>query len=105
MFGLIWGMAVAGITFKLFFTGRFGFVSVIFYVAMGWLVVIAIKPMLEMLPPGLVVWMVVGGGFYTLGVIFYVWKRMPFNHAVWHLFVLAGSISHFFGILLYLTRV
>lgn len=103
LFGVIWGLALAGMVLKFFFTGRFNLLSTLFYVGMGWLIVIAIKPMIIMLPGGLVVWMVIGGMSYTLGVVFYLWHKIPYHHAIWHLFVLGGSISHFIGILLYLT--
>ncbi|MCK5330088.1 MAG: hemolysin III family protein, partial [Candidatus Marinimicrobia bacterium] len=73
------------------------------YILMGWLVVIALKPLLSAASLGLLIWMGIGGLSYTLGVIFYAWERLPFNHAVWHLFVLGGSISHFFGMLFHLA--
>lgn len=103
IFGIIWGLAVLGIFFKLFFIGKLEKLSVIFYILMGWLVVIAIKPMIEILPTGLLLWIAIGGLSYTLGIIFYAWQKLPYAHAIWHLFVLGGSISHFFGILLYLA--
>ena len=103
MFGLIWGMAFLGILSKTFFYGKFEKLSIIFYVLMGWLVVIAIKPMLANLPTGLLIWIFIGGLSYTIGIIFLAWTKFPYSHTVWHLFVLGGSISHFFGILLYLT--
>ncbi|MCP4130437.1 MAG: hemolysin III family protein [bacterium] len=99
IFGVIWGIAIAGIIFKAFYTGRFDYISTILYVVMGWIVIIAIKPIVANLSAGGLVWLFIGGGCYTLGVIFYIWEKLPFNHAVWHLFVLAGSISHFFAIL------
>ncbi len=105
IFGLIWGMAIAGIISKLFFVDRFEFLSVLFYLAMGWLIVIAIKPMVAMVPMGMIVWLVIGGLCYTFGVIFFAMRRMPYHHAVWHLFVLGGSISHFMGIFFNLTKV
>ena len=105
IFGLIWGMAIAGIISKLFFIGKLEVLSVLFYIAMGWLIVIAIKPMMAMVPTGMIVWLVIGGLSYTFGVIFYALKKMPYHHAVWHLFVLGGSISHFMGILFNLTKV
>ena len=105
LFGLIWGMAIAGILSKLFFMGKLEVLSVLFYIAMGWLVVIAIKPMIAMVPAGMIVWLVIGGLSYTIGVIFYALKKMPYHHTVWHLFVLGGSISHFMGILLNITKV
>lgn len=103
MFGIIWGLAILGIFFKLFFIGKYEKLSVVFYVLMGWMAIIAIKPMLENLPPGLLMWIGIGGLSYTLGVIFYAWQKLPYAHTIWHLFVLGGSISHFFGILLYLV--
>ena len=70
---------------------------------MGWLIIIAIKPMLTLVPKGLFIWLLIGGLIYTIGVIFYAWKRIPFNHGIWHLFVLGGSTAHFFGMFFYLT--
>jgi hemolysin III len=103
IFGIIWGLAILGIVFKLAFWGNLEKLSVVFYILMGWLVVIAIKPMVTNLPMGLLIWIAIGGLCYTLGIIFYAWTKLPYSHAIWHLFVLAGSISHFFGILLYLV--
>lgn len=103
IFGIIWGLAILGIFFKLFFIGKLEKLSVVFYILMGWLVIIAIKPMLANLPTGLLIWIAIGGLSYTLGIIFYAWKKLPYSHSIWHLFVLGGSLSHFFGILLYLV--
>ena len=103
MFGLIWGMAIIGILFKTFFYGKYEKLSIIFYALMGWLVVIAIKPMLAILPAGLLIWILIGGLSYTIGIIFLAWTKFPYSHTIWHLFVLGGSILHFFGILFYLT--
>lgn len=103
LFGLIWGMALGGILAKVFFINRFKIVSLLLYVAMGWLVVIAIKPMIAMVPQGMIMWLVIGGLCYTLGIIFYAIKKVPYFHTVWHLFVLGGAICHFFGMLLHLT--
>jgi hemolysin III len=99
LFGVIWGLAVAGVAMKFWFTGRFKILSTLLYLAMGWLVVIALRPMLRVVPPdGL--WLLLAGGLcYTLGTVFYVWKRLPYHHAVWHLFVLGGSVCHFFAVL------
>jgi hemolysin III len=105
LFGLIWGMAVGGILAKIFFFGRLAWVSVVFYVAMGWIILIAVRPMLQMLPPGLIAWIMAGGAFYTLGLIFFGFERLRYHHVVWHLFVLAGSLCHFLGILLYVAAV
>ena len=103
IFGLIWGMAILGILFKLMFYGKLEKLSVVFYILMGWLAVVAIKPMLANLPTGLLIWIALGGISYTLGIIFYAWTKMPYSHSIWHLFVLGGSVCHFFGILLYLV--
>lgn len=103
LFGLIWGLAIFGIVMKIAFFDRFNALSVVLYILMGWLAVIALKPLLSVAPLGLMIWMGIGGLSYTLGVIFYAWERLPFNHAIWHLFVLGGSISHFFGMLFHLA--
>ena len=101
LFGVIWGLALAGTAFKALCMGRFRVLTVLPYVGMGWLVVIALKPTLEAVPPGGIVWLGMGGLAYTSGLVFYAWKRLPFNHAVWHLFVLAGSVCHFVAVLFY----
>ncbi len=99
LFGLIWGFALAGVTFKIIFKRRFMMVSVGFYLAMGWLVVIAMKPLIDALPPWGLGWLAIGGACYTLGVVFYIFDRLPYWHTIWHLFVLGGSFSHFFAVL------
>lgn len=103
LFGLIWGLALAGIVSKTFIRKRVPGLSVAFYVAMGWLALIALQPILRTVPHGLLAWIVAGGVCYTLGVAFFAWERLPYHHAVWHLFVLAGSGCHFFGMLFHLT--
>lgn len=99
IFGVIWGCAIAGIVLKAFFTGRFKIISTLTYLAMGWLVVGTIKPLLNELGASGVIWLGAGGLCYTLGIGFYAWKSQKWTHAIWHLFVLAGSLCHFFGIL------
>lgn len=99
LFGVIWGLALMGIVFKILATGKLKKLSLFIYVLMGWLVVIAAKPLFSALPTASIFWLILGGVVYTLGVIFYRLERMPFNHAVWHLFVLGGSISHFFSVM------
>lgn len=101
LFGIVWGIALAGIAFKAFFTKRFLFTSTIFYIAMGWIIVFAWNTLTHNLAQGGVILLVAGGLFYTLGTIFYVWRSFPYHHAVWHLFVLGGSICHFFAIIVY----
>jgi hemolysin III len=93
LFGVIWGLALAGVIFKLFFAGRFKGVSTAIYIAMGWLIVIAIGPLVRSLDSLTLTWLVAGGLTYTIGTIFYM-SRRAYSHAVWHLFVLGGSVCH-----------
>lgn len=103
--GALWGLALVGVAFKLLYTGRFDLISSLIYIAMGWSGLIAIKPLLQNLPGGAVSWIFAGGIAYTAGVIFYLWDRLPFNHAIWHLFVLAGSVCHFLAVLFYVVLI
>jgi hemolysin III len=100
---VIWGLALLGVTFKAFFIQRLQRISVLFYVLMGWLSVVVIKAMLEKFPPGVLIWLATGGVTYTVGVIFYTLKRVPYMHVVWHFFVLGGSLCHYMAVLLYLA--
>jgi hemolysin III len=100
IFGAVWTMAVLGIVFKCFLTGRLNVLSTAAYVAMGWIAVVAVRPLLRALPWHGFLWLLAGGLFYTLGVAFFAW-RWKFAHFVWHLFVLAGSICHFFAVYWY----
>jgi len=101
IFGVIWALAVIGILFQTTGFLKGAKVSVAFYVAMGWVVVVAIKPMLSLVDTGGLVLLLLGGVAYTTGVVFYVWRQIPYNHAIWHVFVVAGSTLHFFAIFLY----
>jgi hemolysin III len=101
LFGIVWGLAAAGVLFKAFFTKRFLFTSTLLYIFMGWIVVLAWKPLVLNFAGGGLTLLIAGGILYTLGTLFYVWRSFPFHHAVWHLFVLAGSALHFFAILIY----
>lgn len=101
LFGIIWGIAIAGVVFKSFFVKKYLFTSTLIYIIMGWMIVFAWKPLLNTFPTEGITLLIVGGALYTVGTIFYVWRSFPFHHAVWHLFVLAGTIVHFFSILLY----
>lgn len=103
LFSFAWATAIGGIVLTVFFLDKLKALLVSSYVFMGSFIVIAIKPMIQMLPRGMIVWLFIGGVSYLLGVIFYLWKRIPYHHPIWHLFVLGGSISHFLGILFYLT--
>jgi hemolysin III len=101
LFGLVWGLSVFGIVFKILFVNRFKVTSVSIYLLMGWMAVVAIKPMLALVPTGGVRLLFAGGLIYTAGILFYVWKKIPYNHAIWHLFVLAGSACHYFAVMFY----
>ena len=101
LFGVVWGLALAGIVFQIFFVDRFRLAQTLIYLAMGWLVVIAVKPLLANVPSAGLLWLLAGGLFYSLGSVFYLWKTLRYHHAVWHLFVLAGSSCHYFAILFY----
>jgi hemolysin III len=101
LFGVIWGLAVLGIILQMGVLRRGTAASVLLYVAMGWVVVVAIKPLLEAVGPGGLALLLIGGLAYTAGTGFYAWRRLPYHHALWHGFVLLGSVSHFFAVLLY----
>jgi hemolysin III len=101
LFGLVWSLALVGVVFKIFATGRFEKLSVAIYLGMGWCVVIAIKPLFETLAAGGLILLIAGGLCYTGGVAFYLWERLRYHHAIWHLFVLAGSVLQYFAVLLY----
>jgi hemolysin III len=102
LLGIVWAMAIAGVVFKSVFLGRLRKASLVTYVAMGWLVVVAARQFIVHVPLGALVFLLIGGVIYTLGIVFYAWKRLPFNHAIWHLMVLAAAMSHYFAIFLYL---
>jgi len=103
LFGAVWGLALAGIVIDTLRRKGGGLLSVAIYLLMGWLILFALGPIIAALPPSGFWWLVSGGLFYTVGVIFYALdKRWPWCHGIWHLFVLAGSLSHYFTILLYL---
>ena len=96
---IIWAMAILGVYIKIRYIHRYERLSLAFYIFMGWFALIAIKPMFNSIPFESFVWIIFGGVAYTTGVIFYAWNRLPFNHTIWHGFVLAGSFSHFMGML------
>ena len=101
IFALTWFFALIGIILKLFFTGRFDKLSTIMYVLMGWQIIFAINPLLESLASEGLFWLFLGGVFYTIGAILYSIKKIPYNHAIFHVFVLLGSISHFISVYFY----
>jgi hemolysin III len=101
LFSVVWILAAIGILFKIFFVKKFMILSTLLYIAMGWLVVFAMGPLVENLDFWGLFWLVIGGVLYTLGTIFYIWRKIPYHHAIWHLIVLAGSICHFFSVFFY----
>ncbi len=101
LFGTIWTLAMAGIITKLWFRDRFPRLSLAGYLAMGWLVLLATPAVLDTVAAGGIAWLVAGGLSYTLGAAFYAAKRIPYHHAIWHLFVLAGGVCHFLAVALY----
>ncbi|MDD2273823.1 MAG: hemolysin III family protein [Desulfuromonadaceae bacterium] len=101
LFGTVWGLGTVGAVMKIFTTHRLQYIGPILYIALGWIVVIALKPLSAALPAGGLLLLFAGGIAYTVGVIFYLWDRFPYNHAIWHLFVLTGSACHFFSIFYY----
>ena len=101
LFGITWGIALIGVFFKLFYTGRYDKISTISYVLMGWIIIFAIKPLIENLPIQGLYWLLTGGVFYSVGAVLYSIKKIRFNHAIFHVFVLLGSFSHFMAIYFY----
>ncbi|MCW3490684.1 hemolysin III family protein [Dethiobacter alkaliphilus] len=105
IFGFIWGLAIVGIILKVFFVKRFKVISTLTYVLMGWAIVVAFNPLLANLSGQGIRWLVSGGILYSAGAIFYLFKRIPYNHAIFHLFVIGGSVCHFLSILLYVLPI
>ena len=103
LFGVLWGMAVVGCAFKAFFVGKWDKLSTAMYLVMGWTALVAIKPVIAAVPTGGLILMALGGLAYTVGVFFYICDRIPYNHAIWHGFVMAGTAFHFFGVLFYVV--
>jgi len=101
LLGVIWGLAIGGILFKVFFIGKYDLVSALLYVLMGWLIIIAIQPLNENLSSGGLWWLLGGGISYSIGAVFYMINKMPYNHAIFHIWVLLGSLAHFFAVFFY----
>ena len=101
LLAVIWGLAVLGIILRIIVRQRWPVARITLYVAMGWALFVAIKPLIASVEPGGLILLFAGGVFYTAGLAFYAWRRLPYHHAVWHVFVLVGSVLHFFAILLY----
>lgn len=98
LFAAIWTLAIVGVVFKLFFTGRFKGLSTLIYIAMGWIIVFAIRPLVQQVDTATIAWLFGGGLAYTAGTVFYMSRRIPYAHAIWHLFVLLGSVCHFVAV-------
>ena len=98
LFGIIWGLAITGIVIRCIYLTRFRKLMVGIYLAMGWMFLMAIGPIVKNLPASSIALLFIGGGCYSLGVIFYAWRNLKYGHGIWHLFVLAGSIMHFFSV-------
>jgi hemolysin III len=101
IFGLSWGFAITGIFLKIFFTGKYNIISTVLYVLMGWAIVFAIKPLIHNLSTSGLFWLFTGGIAYTIGAVLYGIKKIKFNHTIFHVFVLLGSISHFISVYFY----
>lgn len=104
LFGITWAMALTGVVLKLFFTGRYHLLSTLMYVFMGWIIIFAVKPLMDSLPFAGLAWLLAGGIAYTTGAILYSIEKIHFNHAVFHLFVLLGSFCHFVAVYDYVLR-
>ena len=98
LFATVWALAVIGVLLNTVAHGRWRWLSITLYVTMGWLVVIAIRPLVAAVGTGVLVLVVAGGLAYTFGLVFYGWRRLPYGHAVWHVFVLAGSVLHYLAV-------
>jgi hemolysin III len=102
LFCIMWGLALIGMILKLFYTGRFEIFSTLLYLIMGWMIVFDFTALSDSVPSEAILWLFAGGLFYTVGIIFYAIHRIPYNHVIWHFFVLAGAISHFIMILFFI---
>ena len=102
LFGTVWALAIVGVLIKTLRQGKKDhWISTTLYLAMGWLILVAFGPLVRGLPMAGVWWLVAGGFTYSFGIVFYAWKRLPFNHAIWHLFVLGGSACHVLAVVRY----
>ncbi|WP_186577629.1 PAQR family membrane homeostasis protein TrhA [Aquibacillus kalidii] len=101
-FWIVWGIAIVGVAFKFFYVKKFLVLSTVFYILMGWLIVLVWEPLSRAFPPDSLNYLMIGGIFYTVGSVFYVWRKFIYHHAVWHLFVIAGSVFHFFSFFFYI---
>lgn len=100
LLSVLWSLTIIGIFFKIFFTGRFEMVSVIIYLLMGWILVSGGRRFFTMVPDNVLLFIIIGGALYTIGIVFYLWKSFAWHHAVWHFFVLAAAVCHYVAVLL-----
>lgn len=105
LFAIAWGLALFGVLFKVFYVDRLEYVSLAVYLGMGWMGLVAAYPVYHALSGAGLLWLALGGLMYTFGVIFYVWRTLPYNHAIWHLFVMAGTACHFVTVYKYVLPV
>jgi hemolysin III len=100
LLSILWGLTILGIFFKIFFTGRFDIVSVIIYLLMGWILIAGGRRFFTAVPTDVLIFIIIGGALYSIGIIFYLWKGFAWSHAVWHFFVLVAAICHYVAVLL-----
>lgn len=98
LFSLVWGLSILGIIFKACFRDKFKILSLLFYLLFGWLAIFIVVPLSSYLSLKVIYLLILGGLFYTIGTAFYLWRKLPFNHGIWHLFVLGGSVCHFLAV-------
>ncbi|MCK5808825.1 hemolysin III family protein [bacterium] len=98
VFWLIWFFAIVGTVYEIFFLDRYKWISISIYLGMGWTVIVAIKPFIDAVSFEVLLWAIAGGLLYTIGAVFYMLKKMPYSHAIWHFFTVAGTVAHFVGI-------
>lgn len=101
---VLWGLTALGIVFKIFFTGRYEVISIIIYVAMGWILIVGGRRFFTELPTDVLIFIIIGGGLYSLGIIFYLWQKYSWHHAAWHFFILAAAICHYVAVLLAVSK-
>ncbi len=97
---ILWGLTILGVFFKIFFTGRFDIISLIIYLLMGWILVSGGRRFFSVVPDNVLLFIIIGGALYSIGIVFYLWKRFDWHHAVWHFFVLAAAVCHYVAVLL-----
>lgn len=100
MLSVLWGLTLIGISFKIFFTGRFNYISTVIYLGMGWILLFSGRQFFAAIPGPVLTMIIIGGLLYSIGVIFYLWEKLHYHHVIWHLFVLAAAICHYVAVLL-----